>query len=122
MKRVTWILFLLVCFTLSAYADDQEHHHEALTTGELGTVHYPVYCDASVQKPFERGIALMHSFWYEEAEKQFLQIAEHDPDCGTAHWGVDMSLWHQLWHQPDAHVIKRGWNHVRKAAKTQGKP
>jgi tetratricopeptide (TPR) repeat protein len=121
MKRVAWILLLFFCFTLSSYADDQEHHHEALTAAELGTVYFPVSCDASVQKPFERGIALLHSFWYEEAEKQFLQIAKDDPGCAMAHWGVAMSLWHQLWNQPDANVIKRGWHEVREAEKKQGK-
>jgi tetratricopeptide (TPR) repeat protein len=73
-----------------------------------------------VQKPFERGVALLHSFWYEEAEKQFEQIAKDDPHCALAHWGVAMSLWHQLWNQPDEKVIKRGWDEVRAAEKNQG--
>ncbi len=60
-----------------------------------------------MQKPFERGVALLHSFWYEEAEKGFLQIAKDDPNCAMAHWGVAMSLWHQLWNEPDAKVIAR---------------
>jgi hypothetical protein len=49
--------------------DDQGHHHEDLTTAQLGTVTFPVSCDPAVLKPFERGVALLHSFWYEEAEK-----------------------------------------------------
>ena len=28
------------------------------------------------QKPFERGVALLHSFWYEEAEKEFVADRE----------------------------------------------
>ena len=34
---------------------------------------------------------MLHSFWYEEAEKQFLQIEKDDPKCAIAHWGVAMS-------------------------------
>jgi hypothetical protein len=43
---------------------------------KFGAVHMPISCAASVQVPFERGIALLHSFWYEEALKQF-QIRSH---------------------------------------------
>jgi hypothetical protein len=56
-----------VSFFLPALANDDGHHHEALTPQQLGTVHFPVSCAADVQEPFERGVALLHSFWYEEA-------------------------------------------------------
>ena len=82
--------------------DKDHHHHEALTETQLGTVHFPISCAASVQKPFARGVALLHSFWYEEAEKEFLDIAKDDPKCAMAHWGIAMSIWHQLWNEPDA--------------------
>jgi hypothetical protein len=32
-----------------------------------------------------------------------------------AHWGVAMSLWHQLWDQPNAATVKRGRAEVKKA-------
>lgn len=110
MKRIAVLLVLSLAFTCSALVDDEKdhHHHEDLTETQLGTVHFPVTCNASVQKPFERGVALLHSFWYEEAEKEFLQISKDDPHCAMAHWGVAMSLWHQLWNEPDAKVIARG--------------
>ncbi len=94
---------------------DETHHHEDLTAEQLGTVHFPVSCAASVQKPFERGVALLHSFWYEEAEKQFVQVASDDPACAMAHWGVAMSLWHQLWDHPSAATTKRGLAELKKA-------
>jgi hypothetical protein len=99
-------------------AQDAQHndqHHEDLTTNQLGTVHFPVSCAASVQKPFERGVALLHSFWYEEAQKQFEQIATDDPHCAMAHWGVAMSIWHQLWNHPDDGTIKKGAAEVKQA-------
>ena len=115
MKRLARLLVFSVTFsvlcTLTAFADDDKedhHHHEDLTETQLGTVHFPVSCAASVQKPFARGVALLHSFWYEEAEKEFVDIAKDDPHCAMAHWGVAMSIWHQLWNQPDAKVIARG--------------
>ena len=105
------VFSLLVSFPAFAAADDdkqEHHHHEDLNEAQLGTVHFPVSCAASQQLPFGRGVALLHSFWYEEAEKEFQQIANDDPHCAMAHWGVAMSLWHQLWNQPDAKVIAHG--------------
>ena len=125
MKRVAELLFSSL-FVFSAFAgnalasDDQGHHHEALTSAQLGTVVFPVSCAPAVQKPFERGVALLHSFWYEEAEKEFSQIATDDPHCAMAHWGIALSLWHQLWNHPDAKVIQRGLDETHQAKTTDG--
>jgi tetratricopeptide (TPR) repeat protein len=107
MKRVALAFVVVAVFAVSAMADE-DHHHEELTVEQLGTVHFPVSCSASSQKAFERGVALLHSFWYEEAEKEFQQISKDDGSCAMAHWGVAMSLWHQLWDHPNAATVKRG--------------
>ena len=127
MKGIAWLLLFSSLFSLLAFAgktladDDQSHpHHEDLTAAQLGTVTFPISCAPSVQKPFERGVALLHSFWYEEAEKEFQHIAADDPQCAMAHWGVAMSLWHQLWNHPDAKVIDRGSDEVHEAKTTDG--
>jgi len=112
--RLALAFTILTLFPFAAAADEG-HHHEDLTTDQLGTVHFPVSCAAAMQKPFERGVALLHSFWYEEAGKEFEQIAKDDPKCAMAHWGIAMSIWHQLWNQPDAAMIKRGHAEVKEA-------
>jgi hypothetical protein len=115
MKRLV-LLFIAVFLCVStASADDDAHHHEDVTPEQLGTVHFPTTCVIEVQAQFERGVALLHSFWYEEAGKQFNQIVQEDPHCAMAHWGVAMSLWHQLWNHPDRKTIKKGLAEVRKA-------
>ena len=126
MKRVPCLLCVSV-FTLSALAgaalandDEGQHHPEELTTAQLGTVTFPVSCAPAVQKPFERGVALLHSFWYEEAEKEFAQISARDPNCAMARWGLAMSRWHQLWNEPDKKVIQHGLDEVREAKTTDG--
>ena len=114
MRRSIFALLIALLFACSAVADD-EHHHEDLSPEQLGTVHFPVSCAASVQKPFERGVALLHSFWYEEAEKQFQQISKDDPTCAMARWGVAMSLWHQLWDTPKEDTLAKGLAEVKQA-------
>jgi tetratricopeptide (TPR) repeat protein len=123
MNRVACLLLFSSALTLAAFADDDKNHphHEDLTAAQLGTVNFPVSCAPAVQKPFERGVALLHSFWYEEAEKEFQRIATDDPHCAMAHWGVAISLWHQLWDHPEAKVIQRGVDEVHEAKTTDGK-
>jgi tetratricopeptide (TPR) repeat protein len=115
MKPIALFLLLALVVPVAALADDDAHHHEELTAEQLGTVHFPTSCVLSVQKPFERGVALLHSFWYEEAQKQFEQIASADRGCAMAHWGIAMSYWHQLWNHPDVKTIKKGQAEVRRA-------
>ncbi len=75
----------------------------------LGTVGFPVSCAAASQAPFDRGVALLHDFWYEEARAQFQRLAKSDPACAMAYWGVAMSFFHQIWDRPDGETMKLGW-------------
>jgi len=109
------ITLAIILFSLSTARADEGHHHEELTQDQLGSVNFPTSCAPSVQKAFERGVALLHSFWYEEAQQEFAQIATEDPKCAMAHWGAAMSLWHQLWNTPHAATIRRGKAEVKKA-------
>ena len=124
MKYLVCLLAVSIFCASAGLADDEKtpHHHDALNETQLGTVHFPISCAADVQKPFERGVALLHSFWYEEAEKEFVDIAKDDPHCAMAHWGIAMSLWHQLWNEPDAKVIARGMSEVKRAEKLKSTP
>jgi tetratricopeptide (TPR) repeat protein len=81
----------------------------------LGTVSFSVSCTAGVQAQFNRGVALLHDFWYEEAVRQFAEIAKADPNCSMAHWGMAMSSFHQIWNRPAESAFARGWAEMQKA-------
>jgi tetratricopeptide (TPR) repeat protein len=83
----------------------------------LGTVSFPVSCASAVQSDFVRGVALLHDFWYQEAQRQFELIAKADPACAMAHWGAAMSLYHQIWDRPDDGTMARGWREMQAAQK-----
>jgi tetratricopeptide (TPR) repeat protein len=97
----------------SAVWADESHLH-AHTEDKLGTVSFPTSCASAVQKPFERGVALLHSFWFDEAYKQFQQVADQDPQCAIAYWGQGMSLFRQLWGRPDESDLRNGRDLLRK--------
>jgi tetratricopeptide (TPR) repeat protein len=82
---------------------------------KLGVVSFPVSCSPSVQPQFNRGVALLHDFWYEEAKPQFEAIAKADPTCSMAYWGIAMSGFHQIWDRPDDATMKEAWAQIQKA-------
>src|SRR4030095_9844144 len=45
----------------------------------VGKVTFPITCAPDVQSDFARGVALLHSFFYEEARRVFTSVAERDP-------------------------------------------
>ncbi len=113
-KSLARLVVCLVCSGIAA-ANDQADGQQELASNQLGTVHFPTSCAESVQQGFERGVALLHDFWYGEARKQFQQVAAEDPHCAIAHWGIAMSYWHQLWNRPDQATLKRGRAEVQRA-------
>lgn len=78
----------------------QEHHHE-LSAEEVGSVHFATSCSKAVEISFNRAVALLHSFQYEQARQAFEQVAQQDPSCAMAQWGVAMSHYHGLWKNGD---------------------
>jgi tetratricopeptide (TPR) repeat protein len=82
------------------------HHHDP---GEkLGRVNFSVSCTPEARRRFNRAVAWLHSFEYEEAEKAFAEVNAADPRCGMGHWGVAMSNYHPLWAPPTAAEFRRG--------------
>jgi tetratricopeptide (TPR) repeat protein len=116
-------LFFCVCVACAvpAVAQEEEHAHHHEATEQLGNVSFPISCAPGSQKAFERGIALLHSFGYEEAEQQFTELAQKDPACAMAHWGIAMSLYHQIWERPQESTLKRGEQEIEKAQKIGAK-
>ena len=78
-----------------------EGHHQALSEKEVGSVHFTTSCSKAVQNSFQRAVALLHSFQYEQARAAFTEISKQDAQCAMAQWGVAMSHYHGLWHNGD---------------------
>jgi tetratricopeptide (TPR) repeat protein len=108
MKILTPLLIALISLPIAAQADTRAGE-------QLGKVSFSVSCSPSVRAPFNRGAALLHDFWYDEAQPQFERIAKSDPGCAMAHWGIAMSLYHQIWDRPDEHAMARGWKEMQAA-------
>jgi hypothetical protein len=82
---------------------------------KVGKVDFPTSCSTAAQPEFLRGVALLHSFFYAEARRVFAAVAEREPSCAMAHWGVAMTWFHPLWAPPSEEEIKAGLAAVEQA-------
>jgi tetratricopeptide (TPR) repeat protein len=80
-----------------------------------GKVDFPISCTPAVQPEFARGVALLHSFFYEEARRIFTSVAEQDPKCAMAQWGIAMTWWHPIWTPPSPDEMSAGKAAIAKA-------
>ena len=87
--RRALILVLVLAFTVAA----QE--------SKLGSVEFPTSGSKEAQAHFLRGLAALHSFWYEEALEAFRESTKVDPDFAMGYWGEAMTYNHPLWSEQD---------------------
>ena len=117
-------VFVAVCVAgsfLAAHGATGRSRTKRAQGERLGSVSFPVSCTADAQKTFNTGLALLHSFQYEEAEQTFSQVTQQDPTCAMAYWGKAMSLYHQLWDWPTADTLKEGHADTSQAQKLRAK-
>jgi tetratricopeptide (TPR) repeat protein len=90
-----WRLLLIVVITgvLIPVAHAQE--------SQLGRVEFPTSGSEKAQAHFLRGLAALHSFWYEEALEAFRESTKVDPDFAMGYWGEAMAHNHPLWSEQD---------------------
>ncbi|CAN5488111.1 hypothetical protein BH11ARM1_BH11ARM1_01000 [soil metagenome] len=99
MRHIFALLLLVV--SVGAFADDDpghSSHGSAFDSGMrtrpwvmegIGNAPFPITTkNPEVQKWFDQGNALLHSFWFEEAERSFRWCIKLDPDCAMAYWSL----------------------------------
>ena len=90
------MLFLTAAFVIAcapgAFAQHEDH---AMPPDAIGSasVKFQTSCSTAVKDDFNKGVALLHSFWFPEAIKTFDGIVARDPNCAMAHWGIALSNW-----------------------------
>jgi tetratricopeptide (TPR) repeat protein len=82
----------------------------------LGTVAFENSCKPGVKADFNRAVALLHSFWLDEAQRTFEKVATADPDCAIAYWGEAIADLHQINGEPSPSDLTAGRAALAKAA------
>ena len=103
----TVVLVILAAVLSSAGAGAQE---------KLGKVTFTTSCDPKVQAQFERGVAMLHSYWFIQARKTFEAVLQQDPNCAMAYWGIAVDLLgNTLVGPPPAKSAQAAWQALEKA-------
>ncbi len=84
-------IVLIIVMVLSVSAQESQ----------LGRVEFPTSGSPQAQAHFLRGLAALHSFWYEEAVEAFRESTKVDPDFMMGYWGEAMTHNHPLWSEQD---------------------
>src|SRR5436190_19505134 len=107
-------LLILFCLSISAqtistdmlnpaeaWKAGHSHNGEAFDVGprekpwvmsDIGKVNFPITTKKpEVQQWFNQGVALLHSFWYFEAERCFRWSLKLDPECAMCYWGLSLA-------------------------------
>jgi len=119
-KRTLTVIALFtaafLCHSTSASAQEgHQHIHQHDPSEKLGQVNFTVSCSPQAQRQFNRAVAWLHSFEYEEAEKAFNEVTVTDPRCSMGYWGIAMSNYHEIWAPPTAAELQKGSSAVEKA-------
>lgn len=108
MIRRSLLLAVPLVFLTTTLRAQMEHAHGGPPPARLGRVEFGTSCTPVSQRAFERGVALMHSFWYEESARAFRAAASADTTCAMVSWGLAMTYLHPLWAPPTPAELQAG--------------
>src|SRR5918911_1991478 len=83
----------------------------------LGSVDFPVTGPAEARANFLRGVAALHSFWFEEALEAFRESTRVAPDFAMGYWGEAMAYNHPLWAEQDPEAGRRALANIKDTSK-----
>ncbi|HUP90549.1 MAG TPA: hypothetical protein VM100_14415 [Longimicrobiales bacterium] len=110
------VLLALVAASISTNALAQEQHDHKTASSGVGSVHFPVSCNAEAQRRMDRAVAMLHSFWFGEAHKTFESVVQADPGCGVAYWGAAVTQFgNPMGGGTGAPAQQLGWTEAQKA-------
>ena len=100
------LMVLLGGVTPSPAVEPSVSHTEGVTQ-----IDFPTTGSPQAQEKFLRGVFLLHSFEYDDAQEAFHEAQKLDPDFAMAYWGAAMTENHPLWQEQDREqaraVLKR---------------
>lgn len=105
---------ILLAASTNELSTQPAHQHDR----DLGKVEFAISCSPAAQTEFNRAVALLHHMTYPQARAAFQRVAQVDPHCAMAHWGIAMTLFQPLWPtRPGAAELRRGREAVQAAEK-----
>jgi len=90
---------------------------EGSAQSQLGKVVFPTSGSPEAQTHFLRGLAALHSFWFEEALDEFRASTKIDPNFVMGYWGEAMAHNHPLWAEQDTEAARKVLTNIKDLSK-----
>jgi hypothetical protein len=113
--RLTVLFLTVFSASLLLSANSNDKGPIPAPSVQVGQVNFSTSCSAEARPVIETGVALLHSFQYQQAEQTFSDAAKHDSKCAMAYWGKAMSHYEQLWEFPSKRKLKLGAQDIQRA-------
>jgi tetratricopeptide (TPR) repeat protein len=113
-RRLPLLASLMLVTTLGAAQPAAPEHG-------IGNVHMEISCGGAAGARFDRGLALLHNFWYDRALAEFNAVIAAHPDCAIAYWGAAMTYNHPLWAPPTGTDVKAALAVLERATRAAAK-
>ncbi|HLL46406.1 MAG TPA: hypothetical protein VK399_06845, partial [Longimicrobiaceae bacterium] len=102
MRILLPLLLAAVCLPRPAAAQHEGHGARSgaapgRSAPVLGTVAFRNSGAPAAHEPFQRGVALLHSFEYGEAAAAFREAQRADPGLAPAYWLEALTYSHVMW-------------------------
>ena len=109
MKRLTFCMVLLVglcaAFVPAAVA---QHEHPAGDPSKARQGEFPRFLRTIGSSPIHNCRGECFILFGIRKRMKPCAVAEKDPACGMAYWGIAMTYYHQVWSAPDPAELKTG--------------
>lgn len=119
-KRLSCLWFILMAILVTGIPQtslgetdpDLNSSSGTASLGRLGSIEFPASGSAEAQPHFLRGVAALHSFWYEEAIDAFRRSTAIDPDFAMGYWGEAMAHNHPIWDEENREAARAALGNI----------
>ena len=109
------LLLILSCHTC-VLAQPKSKKHPAPLFDNLGNHHFPISTKSKqAQRYFDQAMILVYGFNHKEAIRSFEAVAQLDPQCAMAHWGIALALGPNINAPMSEEAGKKAFVHMKKA-------
>src|SRR2546426_6819311 len=107
LSRPRWNMFLVCRGFVAAFLLAAAQGNLPAQPSTLGKIDFSTSGSPAAQACFLRGVAALHSFWFEEAADQFRECTKAEPDFVMGFWGEAMTYNHPLWAEQDTESARK---------------
>ena len=106
------IFMVMVLAGIPQWSFGETNHGGPAALGQLGSIEFPASGSTEAHPHFLRGVAALHSFWYEEAIEAFRRSTAIDSNFAMGYWGEAMAHNHPIWNEENIEAARAALQNI----------